>query len=134
MENGIIVLIEKNKDNGAFLGEIESYNIEHNELVTGLYASKNKEDKLDVFITLTTDRDLKEWEYSAFYDYIDLEALNALGNNLEEVDDKYNPSFKIKLSYLKNNMEAKIDEVVNAYYDIMNKAYEEIKNLEDEYK
>lgn len=134
MENGIIILIEKNKSNGDFIGEIESYNIDHNELVNGLYAYRDNEDNLEVYITLTTDRDLEEWEYTAFYDYIDLKALGALGETLEEIDDKFNPCFKLKLSYIKNNMEAKIDNIVNEYFDLMNKTYEEIKALEDEYK
>lgn len=132
MERTIIVLMEKEKETGNFIREIESYDIEKSELISSLYAINN-EGELDIYLTLSTERDLEEWEYTAFYDYIDLDSLKGLYDDVEELDDTFNPAFKFKLSYSEEGMEEKLNNFVDLYFDEVSKVYDEIKDLKEEY-
>lgn len=129
MEENIIVLIEKDKDK-KFLREIESYNIEKSEFVESLYAID--EDGLKVYLTLTTNKDVEDWQFNAIYDYIEIEDLeeNCLG--VEEVEDTYNPTFTFKLNY-KENMEEDLNTLIEDFSERLLSAYEVIEQHKEEY-
>lgn len=132
MDKTIIVLMEKEKGTGNFVREIESYDIEKSELINSLYAMDNGEE-LEIYLTLSTERDLEEWEYTAFYDYVDIDNLKSMYEDVEELDDTFNPAFKFKLSYCTEGMEEKLNNFVDRYFDEVKKTYDEIKDLKEEY-
>lgn len=132
MEETIIVLMEKEKDTGKFIQEKGSYTIGKGDLVHSFYVLKDNNDG-EVYITLTTDKDLKDWEYTAFYDYINLDNLKGFYDDVEEIDDEFNPAFRFKIDYNEEEMEDKLNQFIDEYYEEVLKTYEEIKDLEQEY-
>lgn len=129
METEIILMMEKDKE-GNFLKEIDSYTIEKSDLVNGLYAIN--EDKLNVYIILSTDRDVENWEFDAIYDWFNLDNLKEFYIGVQDMDDVYNPSFKFKLSF-EENMEEKLNKFIELYYEELLKTYDEIINHKEEY-
>lgn len=129
MDENLIVLIEKDKDK-KFIREIESYNIEKSEFVKSLYAID--EDGLKVYLTLTTDRDVEDWQYNAIYDYMEFEELEGECLEIEEGDETYNPEFTFKLDY-KENMEEDLNNIIENFSQRLIDVYKIIEQHKEEY-
>ncbi|SHK14749.1 hypothetical protein SAMN02745248_01882 [Hathewaya proteolytica DSM 3090] len=133
MEKEIIVLMEKNKETGEFVREIESYDLENIDLIKGLFAYKDEKGNYHVCITVSTDRDLEDWEYTAFYDYVDFSEFKDLYEDYEELDQEYNPCFRFTLKYNEEKMEEILSSLMDKFVEEQNRVYEEIKDLKDQY-
>lgn len=97
-EYNVLVLMEKDKENGYFTQTVDSYIIESGiELVEGLYLLEEG-DSYYVYMTLTT-RDVEDWEYYGIYELYDEELYNDLGVEITGDSDSYNPSWVIKFEY-----------------------------------
>ncbi|MFX0548736.1 DUF6762 family protein [Hathewaya histolytica] len=130
MEECTIMLIEKDLD-GNLLEEIDNYKIENADLVKGFYGVRDNE-SINVYILLSTDRDVEDWEFNAIYDHIDLDNLKEHYLSVEEVEDTYNPTFEFKIKY-KEDMEQDLNELINLYYEELSKTYSIIEEYKEEY-
>ncbi|CAM3051172.1 DUF6762 domain-containing protein [Hathewaya histolytica] len=130
MEECTIMLIEKDLD-GNLLEEIDNYKIENADLVKGFYGVRDN-DSINVYLLLSTDRDVEDWEFNAIYDHIDLDNLKERYLSVEEVEDTYNPTFEFKIKY-KEDMEEDLNELINLYYEELSKTYSIIEEYKEEY-
>ena len=135
MENTSVILMEKDKESGFLVKEIESYTIENGELIKGIYLIEDNDEKKVVVMRLATDRDVEDWEYAAIYDYYDDEVLEKEVLTVSDVEDCYNPTWEVTLKFDHNqvSMEHKLTSIVELHNNELNRVYEEIKNKKEEY-
>ena len=69
MEDTVIVIMLKDKDTGFFEKELGCYKIEKNDsLIYNTYAVES-ENGYTVYMKLTCDKEVSDWEFEAIYDY-----------------------------------------------------------------
>ncbi|GAA0181190.1 hypothetical protein SH2C18_37570 [Clostridium sediminicola] len=131
MEFSSIVLMEVDKDN-KFIKELDSYKVEDG----GEYIRKFFYNEEDVFVYFYPARDVEDWEYSALYDFFDLDVFEEKGYNIEEKDDEYNPTWIVKLDYIeeRKDMAEKLSELCILIKEEMIKAFEEAEKNKTDYE
>ncbi|SHH66965.1 DUF6762 family protein [Clostridium grantii] len=130
MEFSSIVLMEVDSEN-KFVKELGSYRIEDGgELIRKLFY---KEDK--VFIQYYPGRDVEDWEYSALFDFFDLDIFEEKGYIIEEKDDEYNPIWVVSIKYLEDRtkLSEKLSEVSILFKKQIELAFEESNENKEEY-
>lgn len=130
MESIKLSLYEKNKETGILENLLGSYLIEeHMELVDKAYVVK--EDTLKVHLYLTVDGEVEDAEYEAIYDNYDGEAFNNIDVSIEEVEDRYNPTWLFIFDFIDSidEMEDKIVEILSIHYDEIVEILEKIKTM-----
>ncbi|OPJ56488.1 DUF6762 family protein [Alkalithermobacter paradoxus] len=136
MDSFELVLMEKEIETGFLSKEIESYSIKGNEnLVQSIYMI-NEDSKEIVYLILTTDKDVSDWEYSAIFDYYDEEVFKDVVISVEEIHDKYNPAWKLKFGFIDSHesMQELLNKILSIHKKELDSVYEEIKDKEEEYK
>ena len=88
-----------------------------------------------VYIEFSTGRDVEEWEYSAIYDLMSIENIENSGYKVEEMLDEYNPSWRICFDFNEdhNEMEDKINDILDMIDEDIEKVMEDIKGKEEQY-
>lgn len=131
MEFSSLVLMEVDKEN-KFIKELESYKVEDG----GEYVRKFYYNGEDVLVYFYPGRDVEDWEYSALYDFFDLDIFNEKGYNIEEKDDEYNPTWIVKLDYIeeRKDMADKLSELCILIKEEMIKAFEEAEENKKDYE
>lgn len=132
----VIVIMQKNKKNGFLEKELASLNINRNEnFIVNLFALEDENGKMKMHIKLSTDRDVADWEYSAVFDYYDTDIFSERVENINEVDDLYNPAWEIIFDYDEDiiSMEDKIIGLLDIHKKELDEVYEIIKDKECEY-
>lgn len=130
MDFSSLVLIERDNE-GKFLKEHGSYKVNQGaEFVTKFYMSGSK-----LYIEFSTGRDVEEWEYSAIYDLMSIENIENSGYKVEEMLDEYNPSWRICFDFNEdhNEMEDKINDILDMIDEDIEKVMEDIKGKEEQY-
>lgn len=136
MESSGLILMEKNKENGYFEREIGTYSITNNlNLIESIYMI-NKDEKSIIYLKLTTDRDVEDWEFSAILDYYDDEILKDAVLSFEEVEDAYNPTWKVTFEFIdsQEGMQIKLEDILNKHKNELDEVYNEIKDRKEEYQ
>ncbi|WP_297518328.1 DUF6762 family protein [uncultured Clostridium sp.] len=134
MDFSSLVLMEKDNETG-FLGKnLGSFSVEEGaEYVRRLFVYKE-----EVNVVFNTKRDVEEWEFSAIFDLFNVEAFTALGYNIEDDEEEYNPTWLIKFKYEEEidheKMRAIINEICNLIDVNMKKVFLDIEGKEEEYK
>lgn len=131
MDFSSLVLMEIEKDTNLFLRELGSYEVgEGAKFVKKLYCI----DK-EVFIYFDTNKDVEEWEYTAIFDCFNLELFEKEDIDIEEIDDEYNPTWKIKINYMEDHMEMKekLNEICSLISEEIHRVFEEVRNKKEEY-
>ena len=79
---------------------------------------------------------MEEWEYNAIYDVFNLELFENEGFSIEEVEDEYNPTFLVKFKYEDDYeyINEKLSLCIELIEEAMEKAFNDIKEKEEEYK
>jgi uncharacterized protein DUF6762 len=133
MESTTIILMEKEKETGFLNKEVDSYTIEKGELISSLYLIM--EEKPVVYVKITVDKEVEDWEYSAIYDCYNEEVLSELITSFEEVEDCYNPPWEVTIEYDENRdtMEEKLNQLVEEHFEEINRVYQEIEGKKEEY-
>lgn len=134
----VIVIMLKNEKTGFFEKEITSIPIPKNEdLILNIYATQNG-NNIDIHLNITTDRDVLNWEYDAIYDYYDIEIFKESLSNITEafeVEDEYNPTWKLILNYKDIQLLNDSETLKNHIYDLLNIHRQELdsvyKTIED---
>ena len=135
MEETVIVIMLKDKETGFFEKELGCYKIEDNdELIYNTYAYEN-EDGYTVYMKLTCEREVSDWEFDAIFDYYDTETLLPFVSSIEEEEDCYNPTWNVTFDFIDNieDMEEKIKEILSVHAKELETVYEAISDKKDEY-
>jgi hypothetical protein len=130
MEFSSIVLMEVNSEN-KFVKELGSYKIEDGgELIKKLFYKDGR-----VYIKFYPGRDVEDWEYSALFDFFDLEMFEEKGYNIQEKDDEYNPIWIIDIKYLEDRIKLseKLTQVCSLFKNEIELAFAESNENKEEY-
>ena len=121
-----LVLMEKEKDSNYFIKELGSYEVNDGaEYIIKMYFDGEK-----VNIYFDTNKDVEEWEYSAIFDLFEENSFAEKGYDIEEIDDEYNPTWRLKFEYLEDHseMQRKLIELCNLIEGKMINVFENIKD------
>ncbi len=135
MEETFIVIMLKNKETGFFEKELGSYAVEDEDgLICNAYAL-DEGGRTEVYIKLTTGKDVEDWEYDAVFDYYDPETVMAEADSVEEEDGGYNPVWVAKFEFIDDvkAMENKIKKLLELHKKELVSVYETIADKRDEY-
>lgn len=128
----IIVIMEKNPATGFLEKEIASLSLSKNEeFIVNLYSVKN-----ELFIKLSTDREVKDWEFDAIYDYFDPGVFDGKAKRVCEVEDTYNPTWELVTDFDENDIDGlteRIIEILDIFKKEIYDVYETVKDKEGEY-
>lgn len=131
MDFASLVLIEKEKGTNNFIGEMDSFNVgEGAEYITKFYY-----DGEVINITFDTKKDVEEWEFSAIFDNFNVDSFTDKGYSIEEIDDEYNPTYKITFEYKDDYsyIGGKLNEACELIKNNMEEVFEKIKGLKEDY-
>ena len=132
MDYSSLILMERDKETGFVTKELGSFKVsEGAEHIKGFYVKGDT-----VYIKFDTNKDVEEWEYSAIYDVFDMNLFESEGFKIEEVEDEYNPTFLINFEYKDDHdyINDKLSLAIELIEEAMEKAFSDIKGIEDEYK
>ena len=138
MEPFAVILMKKDKETGFFEAEIGSYNVvSMGEYLDSIFVIDKEEEDI-VHLRLTTDKPVKDWEYSAIYDYYDEDKIAALDFviKIEEIEDEYDPLWEVtfRLSESIEETGDQLAEVLEIQNLELEDVFNEIKGKEEEYK
>ncbi|MEJ8553801.1 DUF6762 family protein [Tepidibacter sp. Z1-5] len=136
MESFALILMQKNKETLEIEKEIGSYTVSSNlDLINGIYMTCEDEKNI-VHLKITTEKDVKDWEFSAILDYYDDEVLNDLALSVKEIEDAYNPTWEVDFEFVdsQDGMQSKIEAILDKHRKELDDVYAEIKDKEEEYK
>ncbi|MBF8984479.1 hypothetical protein IZY60_13115 [Lutibacter sp. B2] len=136
MEPFVIMLMEKNKDSGILEKEIENYTISnHGNLIENIYMIHEEEKDL-VYVKITTDKDVEDWEFSAILDYYDEDALKDVALSCKEIEETYNPTWEVVVEFIpiQDEMQKKLEDLLNKHKQQLDEVYDTIKDKKEEYK
>ncbi len=128
----VIVIMEKDKKTGFLEKEIAGLSLSKNEeYVVNVYAMEG-----DLYIRLSVDREVKDWEYNAVFDYFDTEVFNGKIKDISEVDDTYNPTWELRLPFDPENIDEvkkRVEEILEIFKKEINDVFGVIADKEGEY-
>ena len=105
MDETIIVIMLKDKQTGFLEKELCSYHLgEQQNMMLNIYAEQI-EQKMTVFMKLTCECDVEDWEYNAILDYYDMETVKPFVDSIEELEEEYNPVWLVTFPFLENQQE-----------------------------
>ncbi|MCL2564562.1 MAG: hypothetical protein FWE24_01975 [Defluviitaleaceae bacterium] len=136
MDETVIVIMLKNKGTGFLERELGSYSVEfHENLIYNIFALEENA-KTTVYMRLTTERDLEEWEFPAVLDYYDTDSLLEVCNLAEEDDSGYNPIWEAAFDFSENQeiMEERISRILDIHKEELSSVYNAIKDLKNDYE
>lgn len=136
MESFALILMQKNKETSEIEKEIGSYTVSSNlDLINGIHMTCEDEKNI-VHLKITTEKDVKDWEFSAILDYYDDEVLNDLALAVKEIEDAYNPTWEVDFEFVdsQDGMKSKIESILDKHRKELDEVYAEIKDKEEEYK
>ena len=132
MDYSSLILMERDNETGFVTKELGSFKVsEGAEHIKGFYVKGDT-----VYIKFDTNKEVEEWEYSAIYDVFDMNLFESEGFKIEEVEDEYNPTFLINFEYKDDHdyINDKLSLAIELIEEAMEKAFKDIKGIEDEYK
>ncbi len=135
MDESVIVIMLKDKETGFLDKELGCYKVpEYENLIYNTYAVDDN-GKIKVFMKITTDRDVSDWEFEAVYDYYDTETILPFVTSIAEEEDCYNPTWIVSFDFVDDIdfMEEKISEILKAHHEELISVYETISDKRDEY-
>ncbi|WP_141228403.1 DUF6762 family protein [Anaeromicrobium sediminis] len=128
--------MEKNKESGVLEKEIENYTISnHGNLIESIYMIHEEEKDL-VYVKITTDKDVEDWEFPAILDYYDEDTLKNVALSCKEIEDTYNPTWEVVVEFIpiQDEMQKKLQALLNKHKEQLDEVYDTIKGKKEEYK
>ncbi len=135
MDETIIVIMLKDNQTGFLEKELCSYHLgEQQNIMLNIYAEQT-EQNMTVFMKLTCERDVEDWEYNAILDYYDMETVKPFVDSIEELEGEYNPVWLVTFPFLENQqeMEQKLCAILQAHQKELYSVYEVIAEKKDDY-
>jgi hypothetical protein len=135
MEKTKIALYEKNTETGMLENLLGNYAVENVDLIDTIHGI-NEGGLIKVYVFITVDREIADWEFNAIYDYYDTSAIKEMDVIVEEKEDCYNPTWLLIFNYVDNNeeMENKLDGILFLHKKELETVYDEIKDKKGEYE
>ena len=116
--------------------EIASLKVEENDsLIYNTFAQEEDDGEIYVYMKITCDKDVEDWEFDAIYDYYDAEPILEEVDSIEEEDECYNPTWNIRFKFIDNaeEMEEKVKKILNIHKKELESVYKTISDKRDEY-
>ncbi len=134
MDETVIVIMLRDKETGFLDKELGCYKIENENLIYNTYAQEEN-DTYVVYLKLTCDRELEDWEFEAVYDYYDTETILPFVTSIQEDQDCYNPTWIVTINFEESveGMEEKIGRLLLAHKKELCSVYEAIADKRDDY-
>ncbi len=136
MEETVIVVMIKDLTTGFLDKELACYKIKENDnFIYNTYAIEN-DGKYTIYMKLTCDKDVLDWEFNAIYDYYDYGTFEGLCTSIEEDTDCYNPTWIFSFDYSENisETEEKISQILKKHKEELQSVYEAIADKKDDYE
>ncbi len=129
----VVIMIKDNKT-GFLDSELESYEIENNNLIYSVYATK-EDTGIYIHLKLTVDKEIEDWEYNAILDYYDTEIYDDV-ISVKEEEDTFDPIWEVILKFNENKeiMENKLKSICSKHKEELEEVFSEIKDLKSEYE
>lgn len=132
MEETVIVIMLKNKNTGFLEKELATLDITENaDYIVNIFALE-EEEGMKLHIKLSTAKDVKDWEYSAIYDYYDMDCFKGKAK-ISEADDDYNPVWEVVIDYNEDKLEELVSEILDIHKQEIEDVFDTIKDKESEY-
>ncbi len=130
MDYNNLILMEIDKETGAYKGELGSFTIYNNENIKKFFY-----DGEHVNLYFDTNKDVEDWEYSAIFDIFPYDKFKDKGFIIEDIDDDYNPAWIIKFDLIEDNkkMQDRVDEVMNLIDESLEFCFFNIKDKKEDY-
>lgn len=131
----IIVIMQKNNKTGLFEKELESLNINNEQYILNIYAMENEDNQLNIHINLTTEKDVKDWEYNAIYDHYEKEIFKNFDLQIYEKEE-FNPTWELILKYPEKEGELKniLNNILLIHKNEIDEIFSLIKSKKEEYE
>ncbi|MCL2873679.1 MAG: hypothetical protein FWE29_01980 [Defluviitaleaceae bacterium] len=135
VDTDAVIIMLKDKPDGLFTSELGVYRTEeYKEYVSGVFAIE-KDAGYDIFLKLTTERDVKDWEFDAIYDYYDELTILTEALDVSEIQDCHNPTWEVKFFVPGNSyIQDKLSSVLKLHFLELQSVYEAIIDLSEDYK
>ncbi len=134
MEETVIVIMRKDAATGFLDQELGAYSVcENGELIFNIYAEGETP---EIVLRLSCEREVRDWEYEAIYDYYDTETVGSLVDAIAEEDGHYDPVWVVRFPFCaeQERMEEMLTAVLRAHKRELLSVYEAIKDKEDDYR
>ena len=136
MDETVIVIMLRDKKTGFLEKELNCYHLgEQQNIMLNIYAEEDEQNNITVFLKLTCERDVSDWEYNAILDYYDTETVKPFVDTIEELAEEYNPVWLVSFLFLEQQqqMEQKLCSILQAHQKELNSVYEVIADKKDDY-
>ena len=136
MDETVIVIMLRDKKTGFLEKELNCYHLgEQQNIMLNIYAEEDEQNNITVFLKLTCERDVSDWEYNAILDYYDTETVKPFVDTIEELAEEYNPVWLVSFPFLEQQqrMEQKLCSILQAHQKELNSVYEVIADKKDDY-
>lgn len=135
MDESTVILMQKNMESGLLEKELGCYTVDGNTALLFQIYAQEEESGMMVYLSLTCDREMEDWEYEAVFDYYDTEALSEWVTDLQEVEGFYNPMWKGVFVYQEETeqMEQHLTAILQAHEAELASVYEVIADKKDDY-
>lgn len=135
MDETVIVIMLKDKKTGFLEKELGCYHLgEQHDIMLNIYAEEDEQNNITVFLKLTCETDVSDWEYNAILDYYDTETVKPFVDTIEELEEEYNPVWLVSFPFLQQQqMEQKLCLILQAHQKELNSVYEAIADKKDDY-
>ena len=136
MDSMVVMLMEKERDSGFLAREVGSYTIKrYGELIDRLFSIKVNEKEI-VYLRLTVEKDVEDWEYTAIYEEYDASGLEEHILSFDEVEDTFNPIWEITFDFSENQeaMEEKLQTILDLHKRELDRVYVEIPDRKSLYQ
>ncbi len=135
MEDAFIVIMIKDEETGFLERELTSFKIEENEkFIVNIYAKENE--KTQIYVKLSTDKEVDDWEFEAIYDYYDEALLKDKTVSIKEAEECYNPTWEIVIDYHGDDLETEnlLKSILEIHKNELLEVYDVIKDKKNEYE
>lgn len=131
----VIVIMQKNLETGLLEKELASLNIENEQYILNIYAMGEAENELKLFINLTTENDVQDWEYNAIYDYYDKDVFQKFKPIINEKNE-YNPTWELIIDYPNEiqNLQSILNDILSIHKNELFEVFSIIQEKKGEYE
>ncbi len=137
MEETLIVIMLKDEKTGFFERELGAFSLEEYEQYLVNVYGKEVNDNVTLYMTVTCNKDVEDWEFNAIYDHYDIDNIKKIDTVIDIVEDEesYDPSWIISLKYNENIIEMKkeLEQILKAHKEELDEVFKVIKDKKDEY-
>lgn len=133
LEDSVIVVMLKEKSTGFLGKELACCAVnKHDDLLLNIFAQEEPEGTR-IVLRLTCERDVKDWEFDAIFDYYDESVFDSLAISFSEIADCMNPSWELVFDYDESTLEEKINLLLETHAKELADVYDSIKDKKSDY-